>query len=93
MPFYLADGFVNHVQVTVPWQKLLQKDSFVEVRGLQLTLRPRQSISPGKNLVSDKTYSHDMTVPFSSLSTSRIPLNSRVLCCNLRVSLDRRHGL
>lgn len=45
-PVELVDGFLQSIEVAVPWAALLTEHCTVQVSGLQLTLQPRQG--PGE---------------------------------------------
>ncbi|XP_025831922.1 autophagy-related protein 2 homolog B isoform X2 [Agrilus planipennis] len=41
-PLEFVDGYLDELFVSVPWASLLKDPSFIEVRGLKLTLQPKQ---------------------------------------------------
>ncbi|XP_006901527.1 PREDICTED: autophagy-related protein 2 homolog A [Elephantulus edwardii] len=46
-PLELVEGFVESIEVAVPWASLLTDHCMVNVKGLQLTLKPRQGSGSG----------------------------------------------
>ncbi|KAM6157924.1 autophagy-related protein 2 homolog A isoform 1-T1 [Rhynchocyon petersi] len=46
-PLELVEGFVDSIEVAVPWASLLTDHCIVNVSGLQLTLKPRQGPDSG----------------------------------------------
>ncbi|XP_015584958.1 autophagy-related protein 2 homolog B [Cephus cinctus] len=42
LPVEFVDGFVAEMSVSIPWSALLSEASYVEVKGLRLTVQPRQ---------------------------------------------------
>ncbi|KAF5283909.1 hypothetical protein FQA39_LY04729 [Lamprigera yunnana] len=41
-PMEFVDGYVEELFVSVPWSSLLKDSSFIEVRGLKITVQPKQ---------------------------------------------------
>nr|CAI5847822.1 unnamed protein product [Callosobruchus analis] len=41
-PMEFVDGFIEKLYLSVPWTSILKDPSYVEVRGLKLTLQPKQ---------------------------------------------------
>ncbi|XP_051502720.1 autophagy-related protein 2 homolog B-like isoform X2 [Myxocyprinus asiaticus] len=46
-PFEVSEGFIQAISLTVPWASLLQDNCVLEVRGLQMVLRPRPRMASG----------------------------------------------
>lgn len=46
-PLEFVDGFVQQVDVSIPWATLLKDDSFVHISGLAITVQPKQRAQPG----------------------------------------------
>lgn len=44
-PFEVCEGFIQAISLTVPWASLLQDNCALEVRGLEMVLRPRPRMS------------------------------------------------
>lgn len=42
-----VDGFIENLYVRIPWSAILKDPSFVEVRGLKLTVQPKQRHEAG----------------------------------------------
>lgn len=40
-PFEVIAGFIQTITLTVPWAALVQENCALEVRGLEMVLRPR----------------------------------------------------
>lgn len=40
-PFEVIAGFIQTISLTVPWAALLQENCALEVKGLEMVLRPR----------------------------------------------------
>lgn len=47
-PFEVNTGFIQTISLTVPWAALLQENCALEVKGLEMGLRPRPRA--GKNI-------------------------------------------
>lgn len=43
-PFEVIAGFIQTISLTVPWAALLQENCALEVKGLEMVLRPRPRI-------------------------------------------------
>ncbi|XP_031784416.1 autophagy-related protein 2 homolog A [Nasonia vitripennis] len=50
LPLEFVDGFVAEMSVSIPWSALLSDSSYVEVRGLRLTVQPRQRSETGTSM-------------------------------------------
>lgn len=46
-PMEFVDGYLEKLSVNVPWTSLLKDSSFVEVKGLKLTVQPKQRTENG----------------------------------------------
>uniref|UniRef100_A0A671U921 Autophagy related 2B n=1 Tax=Sparus aurata TaxID=8175 RepID=A0A671U921_SPAAU len=46
-PFEVIAGFIQTISLTVPWAALLQENCALEVKGLEMVLRPRPRIASG----------------------------------------------
>ncbi|XP_073720955.1 autophagy-related protein 2 homolog B-like isoform X2 [Misgurnus anguillicaudatus] len=46
-PFEVSEGFIKTISLTVPWASLLQDNCALEVRGLEMVLRPRPRMTSG----------------------------------------------
>ncbi|XP_034941345.1 autophagy-related protein 2 homolog B [Chelonus insularis] len=42
LPLEFVDGFISEISVSIPWSALFSEASYVEVKGLKLTVQPRQ---------------------------------------------------
>lgn len=47
-PLEFVDGYLEELFVSIPWASLLKDSSFIEVRGLKLTLQPKQRSEHGE---------------------------------------------
>lgn len=43
-PFEVIAGFIQTISLTVPWAALLQENCALEVKGLEVVLRPRPRV-------------------------------------------------
>lgn len=41
-PLEFVDGSLEELFISVPWSSLLKDSSYIEVRGLKITLQPKQ---------------------------------------------------
>uniref|UniRef100_A0AAQ5YJY0 Autophagy related 2B n=1 Tax=Amphiprion ocellaris TaxID=80972 RepID=A0AAQ5YJY0_AMPOC len=46
-PFEVIAGFIQTISLTVPWAALLQENCALEVKGLEMVLRPRPRVASG----------------------------------------------
>uniref|UniRef100_A0A3Q1ECY8 Autophagy related 2B n=1 Tax=Acanthochromis polyacanthus TaxID=80966 RepID=A0A3Q1ECY8_9TELE len=46
-PFEVTEGFIQTISLTVPWAALLQENCALEVKGLEMVLRPRPRVASG----------------------------------------------
>ncbi|XP_024917190.1 autophagy-related protein 2 homolog B isoform X3 [Cynoglossus semilaevis] len=46
-PFEVTAGFIQTISLTVPWASLLQENCALEVKGLEMVLRPRPRMASG----------------------------------------------
>ncbi|KAI4468676.1 autophagy-related 2 isoform a [Holotrichia oblita] len=46
-PMEFVDGYLEKLSINVPWTSLLKESSFVEVKGLKLTVQPKQRTENG----------------------------------------------
>lgn len=46
-PFEVIAGFIQTISLTVPWATLLQENCALEVKGLEMVLRPRPRVASG----------------------------------------------
>ncbi|KAF3701263.1 Autophagy-related protein 2 -like protein B [Channa argus] len=46
-PFEVVTGFIQTISLTVPWAALLQENCALEVKGLEIVLRPRPRVASG----------------------------------------------
>nr|CAD7441323.1 unnamed protein product [Timema bartmani] len=49
-PVEFVDGFISEMCVSIPWASLLSDSSFVEVKGLTLTVQPKQRADTGTSM-------------------------------------------
>lgn len=42
IPFEFLDGFIEKMSVSVPWSSILHDASYIEVRGLALTIKHKE---------------------------------------------------
>ncbi|KAK7506869.1 hypothetical protein BaRGS_00001720 [Batillaria attramentaria] len=42
VPVEIIDGFIQSIELVVPWSSLLKESTTVEIHGLELTIRPKQ---------------------------------------------------
>lgn len=42
VPVEIIDGFIQSIELAVPWSSLLKESTTVEIHGLELTIRPKQ---------------------------------------------------
>lgn len=47
-PFEVITGFIQTISLTVPWAALLQENCALEIKGLEMVLRPRPRV--GKDI-------------------------------------------
>ncbi|XP_011343662.1 autophagy-related protein 2 homolog B isoform X2 [Ooceraea biroi] len=50
LPLEFVDGFITEISLMVPWSALLSQPSHVEVKGLRLTVQPRQRAETGTSM-------------------------------------------
>lgn len=50
LPLEFVDGFVAEISFSIPWSSLLSEASYVEVKGLRLTVQPRQRTKTGTSM-------------------------------------------
>ncbi|XP_011706773.1 PREDICTED: autophagy-related protein 2 homolog B isoform X4 [Wasmannia auropunctata] len=50
LPLEFVDGFIMEISLSVPWSTLLTQASYVEVKGLRLTVQPRQRVETGTSM-------------------------------------------
>lgn len=50
LPLEFVDGFISEMSVSIPWSALLSEASYVEVKGLRLTIQPRQRTESGTSM-------------------------------------------
>lgn len=50
LPLEFVDGFISEMSVSIPWSALLSEASYVEVKGLKLTVQPRQRSEAGTSM-------------------------------------------
>lgn len=50
LPLEFVDGFIMEISISIPWSALLSQASYVEVKGLRLTVQPRQRIETGTSM-------------------------------------------
>ncbi|XP_070517195.1 autophagy-related protein 2 homolog B isoform X2 [Cardiocondyla obscurior] len=50
LPLEFVDGFIMEISGSIPWSALLSQASYVEVKGLRLTVQPRQRIETGTSM-------------------------------------------
>ncbi|KAK0093179.1 hypothetical protein PV326_014144 [Microctonus aethiopoides] len=50
LPLEFVDGFISEMSVSIPWSALLSEASYVEVKGLKLTVQPRQRSETGTSM-------------------------------------------
>lgn len=43
-PFEVIAGFIQTISLTVPWAALLQENCALEIKGLEMVLRPRPRV-------------------------------------------------
>lgn len=41
LPIEFVDGYIESISVSIPWSSLLTDNSFVQVSGLMMTIKPR----------------------------------------------------
>ncbi|KAM9354502.1 autophagy-related protein 2 homolog B [Pholidichthys leucotaenia] len=46
-PFEVIEGFIQTISLTVPWAALLQENCALEIKGLEVVLRPRPRVASG----------------------------------------------
>lgn len=46
-PMEFVDGYVEQMSISVPWSALLRDSSNIEVRGLNITIQPKQRSENG----------------------------------------------
>lgn len=46
-PFEVITGFIQTISLTVPWAALLQENCALEIKGLEMVLRPRPRVASG----------------------------------------------
>nr|XP_012226127.1 PREDICTED: autophagy-related protein 2 homolog B isoform X1 [Linepithema humile] len=50
LPLEFVDGFITEISLSIPWAALLCQASYVEVKGLRLTVQPRQRVDTGTSM-------------------------------------------
>lgn len=50
LPLEFVDGFIMEISLSIPWSALLSQASYVEVKGLRLTVQPRQRVETGTSM-------------------------------------------
>lgn len=50
LPLEFVDGFIMEISLSIPWSALLSQASYVEVKGLRLTVQPRQRSETGTSM-------------------------------------------
>lgn len=50
LPLEFVDGFISEMSVSIPWSALLSEASYVEVKGLKITVQPRQRSETGTSM-------------------------------------------
>ncbi|KAH0569025.1 autophagy-related protein 2 homolog B [Cotesia glomerata] len=50
LPLEFVDGFISEMSVSIPWSALLSEASYVEVKGLKITVQPRQRTETGTSM-------------------------------------------
>lgn len=50
LPLEFVDGFITEISLSIPWSALLCQASYVEVKGLRLTVQPRQRVDTGTSM-------------------------------------------
>ncbi|XP_063976895.1 autophagy-related protein 2 homolog B [Diachasmimorpha longicaudata] len=50
LPLEFVDGFISEMSLSIPWSALLSEASYVEVKGLKLTVQPRQRTETGTSM-------------------------------------------
>ncbi|XP_021359493.1 autophagy-related protein 2 homolog A-like isoform X1 [Mizuhopecten yessoensis] len=50
LPVEIVDGFIDEIAVSIPWTALIQSSTEMEIRGLELTLQPKQRSSNAQGL-------------------------------------------
>ncbi|XP_011303463.1 autophagy-related protein 2 homolog B [Fopius arisanus] len=50
LPLEFVDGCISEMSLSIPWSALLSEASYVEVKGLRLTVQPRQRTETGTSM-------------------------------------------
>lgn len=50
-PMEFVDGYVEQMSISVPWSALLKDSSNIEVKGLNITIQPKQRSDNGKLVI------------------------------------------
>ncbi|XP_072742677.1 autophagy-related protein 2 homolog B [Anoplolepis gracilipes] len=50
VPLEFVDGFILEISLSIPWSALLSQASYMEVKGLKITVQPRQRVETGTSM-------------------------------------------
>ena len=50
LPLQFIDGSIEEMSISIPWFSLLAEASYVEIRGLRLTVQPRKREDTGTSM-------------------------------------------
>ena len=50
LPLQFIDGLVEEMSISIPWLSLLTEASYVEIKGLRLTVQPRKREETGTSM-------------------------------------------
>lgn len=50
LPFQFIDGSVDEMSISIPWLSLLTEPSYIEIKGLRLTIQPRKREDTGTSM-------------------------------------------
>lgn len=47
-PLEFVDGYLDKLFISIPWTAILKESCFIEVKGMKLTLQPKQRRESGE---------------------------------------------
>ena len=84
VPFEVVKAYVGEINLSIPWTSLLSENSMLDIKDLEITIRPKQTMDPSNDQrmkflflsylslsdVSDNSF--ELSTMFNSMNTSML---------------------
>ncbi|UJR38243.1 hypothetical protein I4U23_030916 [Adineta vaga] len=67
IPFEIVKAYVGEINLSIPWTSLLSDNSLLDIKGLEITIRPKQTNDQN---ISDGSF--ELSTMFNSMNTSML---------------------